>query len=426
MIEAVRDEAIPQISSASGPTISSADREILRRLAATVAELAAQPVQQTKRDLWYRHNALEATRPLVLCFPENAWGEIITPADLACEGAIAREWEYNLRREIFWGAEMRDDRVITPDFNVPFIHTESDWGLKVMRTGGEGGTAYTWNPPLKSYDDLDELHFPEIVVDDETTSRLFELAHETLGDLLQVRLKFKWVWSDGLTNTLAELRGLGQLMYDMYDHPAELHRLMAFLRDGRMARLDFLESNALLCLDNDDMYVGSGGYGWSHELPQGDFDGHVRPRDTWGFAESQETVGISPEMFAEFVFPYQLPLLERYGLNCYGCCEPLDTRWHVVKQIPRLRRVSVSPWSDVPTMAGHLTDQYIFSWKPNPADLAMGTFDEDSIRSRLRQAFRHACNCRIETIMKDTHTIRNDPRRIVRWVQIALEEAESL
>jgi hypothetical protein len=168
MIEAVRDEAIPQISSASGPTISSADREILRRLAATVAELAAQPVQQTKRDLWYRHNALEATRPLVLCFPENAWGEIITPADLACEGAIAREWEYNLRREIFWGAEMRDDRVITPDFNVPFIHTESDWGLKVMRTGGEGGTAYTWNPPLKSYDDLDELHFPEIVVDDET------------------------------------------------------------------------------------------------------------------------------------------------------------------------------------------------------------------------------------------------------------------
>ena len=426
MTEAIRGEVIPQISSAPGQTISPADRGILRRLAAMVAELAVQPVQQTKRDLWYHHNALEATRPLVLCFPENAWDEIITPADLACEGAIAREWEYNLRREIFWGAEMRDDRVITPDFNVPFIHTESDWGLKVTRTGGEGGGAYTWNPPLKSYDDLDELHFPEIVVDDETTSRLFELAHETLGDLLQVRLKFKWVWSDGLTNTLAELRGLGQIMYDMYDHPAELHRLMAFLRDGRMARLDFLESNALLCLDNDDTYVGSGGYGWSHELPQGDFDGHARPRDMWGFAESQETVGISPEMFAEFVFPYQLPLLERYGLNCYGCCEPLDSRWHVVKQIPHLRRVSVSPWSDVPTMAGHLTDRYIFSWKPNPADLAMGTFDEDSIRSRLRQAFRHACNCRIETIMKDTHTIRNDPRRIVRWVQIALEEAESL
>jgi hypothetical protein len=29
-------------------------------------------------------------------------------------------------------------------------------------------------------------------------------------------------------------------------------------------------------------------------------------------------------------------------------------------------------------------------------------------------------------IMKDNHTIGRDPRRVVRWVQIAREEAESL
>jgi hypothetical protein len=28
--------------------------------------------------------------------------------------------------------------------------------------------------------------------------------------------------------------------------------------------------------------------------------------------------------------------------------------------------------------------------------------------------------------MKDNHTIRNDPPRVVRWVQIAREEAENL
>ena len=74
----------------------------------------------------------------------------------------------------------------------------------------------------------------------------------------------------------------------------------------------------------------------------------------WGFGESQETVGVSPEMFAEFVLPYQLPILERFGLNCYGCCEPLDKRWEYVKQIPRLRRVSVSPWSNRAFMAERL------------------------------------------------------------------------
>ena len=32
--------------------------------------------------------------------------------------------------------------------------------------------------------------------------------------------------------------------------------------------------------------------------------------------------------------------------------------------------------------------------------------------------------CRVEVIMKDNHTIRNDPQRVIRWVRIAREEAE--
>jgi hypothetical protein len=146
----------------------------------------------------------------------------------------------------------------------------------------------------------------------------------------------------------------------------------------------------------------------------------------WGFSESQETVGVSPQMFAEFVFPYQLPILERFGLNCYGCCEPLDKRWHIVQQIPNLRRVSVSPWADLARMAEMLGDRYIYSMKPRPTDLAMDGFDEDRIRAELREALRVTRDCRVEVIMKDNHTIRNDPRRVIRWVQIAREEAEAL
>jgi hypothetical protein len=149
-----------------------------------------------------------------------------------------------------------------------------------------------------------------------------------------------------MTWPLVDIRGLEQMMLDMVDHPDDLHRLMAFLRDGHLAKLEFLEQNDLLSLNNDGTYVGSGGFGWTDELPQADFDGHVRTCDMWGFAESQETVGVSPAMFAEFVFQYQLPILQRFGLNCYGCCEPLDKRWHIVKQVPNLRRVSISPWAD--------------------------------------------------------------------------------
>jgi hypothetical protein len=216
------------------------------------------------------------------------------------------------------------------------------------------------------------------------------------------------------------------MMYDMMDHPDALHQLTAFLRDGHLHMLDFLEANGLLSLNNDDTYVGSGGFGWSHELPQADFDGRVRTIDMWGFAESQESVGVSPDMFAEFIFPYQLPILERFGLNCYGCCEPLDKRWHVVKQIPRLRRVSASPWVNMHDMAEMLDDRYIFSRKPSPSDLAMPTFDEASIRAGLREEMQITRNCRVEFIMKDNHTIRRDPNRVVRWVEIAKQEAGAL
>ena len=139
----------------------------------------------------------------------------------------------------------------------------------------------------------------------------------------------------------------------------------------------------------------------------------------WGFAESQETVGISPRMFDEFVFPYQLSLLERFGLNCYGCCEPLDKRWDVVRKVPRLRRVSVSVWANVPRMAELLGGDYVFSWKPNPAELAAPSFDEDAIRSGLRTMMRQTKSCRVEVIMKDNHTLCGDPSRAIRWTQIA-------
>lgn len=229
-----------------------------------------------------------------------------------------------------------------------------------------------------------------------------------------------------MTRTLVELRGLQQIMLDMVDNPDLVHRLMTILRDGTLAMLDYLERESLLSRNDNGTYVGSGGLGWSDELPKPDFDGKVRCCDMWGFAESQETVGISPEMFAKFVFPYQLPILERFGLNCYGCCEPLDKRWRVVAQIPNLRRVSMSPWADWAKMAEVLGGRYIFSLKPSPTDLAMDTFDEERIRIALREALRTTRQCRVEVIMKDNHTIRNDPSRVLRWVQIAREEAENL
>ncbi|MHB9030097.1 MAG: hypothetical protein ACYC9O_15130 [Candidatus Latescibacterota bacterium] len=405
--------------------VSREDHTILRELAAKTAELAARPVEAEKRDLWYRHNALEPTRPLIFCDPENGWNEIIPERDLRCVGALAREWEMALRKEIFWGESMGDDRVIQPVFDIPYVYSETDWGMHETKTGGLDGGSYVWDAPLKSYEDMDKLHVPVITVDYDATGRLLALAEETVGDFLTVRRTGKWWWTLGMTWTLVNLRGLEQIMLDTYDYPEHLKALMAFLSAGTLARLDFLEREGILSLNNDGTYVGSGGFGWTRELPQAGFDGEqVRTIDLWGFAESQETVTFSPAMFEEFIFPAQLPVLERFGLNCYGCCEPLDKRWHLAERIPRLRRVSVSPWASVPDMAEKLGSRYIFSYKPNPTDLAVPVMDEERVRRNLRQVFETTRHCRVEAIMKDNHTIGNNPENVKRWCRIAREEAE--
>jgi len=96
-----------------------------------------------------------------------------------------------------------------------------------------------------------------------------------------------------------------------------------------------------------------------------------------------------------------------------------------VKTLPRLRRISISPWADVATSAESLGRDFIFSWKPNPAVVAGETWDPAGVRAQIRSFLETTRGCVVEMIMKDTHTCRHDPRRMWEWVQIAREEAEA-
>src|ERR1035437_4828481 len=139
----------------------------------------------------------------------------------------------------------------------------------------------------------------------------------------------------GSTYPAILLRGMQNMFTDFRDYPDELRQLFATISTGHMNKLDYLESNNLLSLNNDGTYVGSGGYGYTDELPQPDFSGRVRCRDMWGFTESQESVGVSPRMYEEFIFPFEKPIMDRFGLTCYGCCEPVHSRWNAVRRHSR-------------------------------------------------------------------------------------------
>ena len=76
---------------------------------------------ETKRREWYRHNALQPGRPLLLVYPEGSWAEILPASVLQCEDLIAREVEYKLLARILQHDVLRDDMVFEPEFLVPKI-----------------------------------------------------------------------------------------------------------------------------------------------------------------------------------------------------------------------------------------------------------------------------------------------------------------
>jgi len=408
------------------------DKLILKNLGAEIAALASGPKMEERKKLWYSHNRLEKTRPVILCDPENGWNEIIADDEILCSNDIARHWENHLRKQLFWGQEMDDDYPVEPLFNLPLIYSETPWNVKnsqkevtTQKALLDGG-AYHIDTILEDYDQLKDLVKPSLTIDQQKSGQLFETASEIFTGTLEVRTNSLWFWSVGLTDEFTFLRGMNNLFMDFYDAPHKIHQLMSLLLEGTMEKLDFLEEKGLFNLNNDGTYVGSGGLGFTDELPGKGFEGIVRTQDMWGLAESQVTIGVSPEMFGEFIFPYQKQLMERFGLSCYGCCEPMDDRIDIVKSVSNLRRVSVSPWANKEIMADKLKHDYIYSLKPNPSHLAVPHINEDLIRRETKEALaltRHNC---LEIIMKDNHTLGGNRENVKKWTKIVREEIENL
>ena len=408
---------------------SRRDIDTLRRLAARKVEIAHDPVNLERKGAWYRLDSGHADRPMVLTEIGGVRDEVQPVADalLECEDKWARGHERRLRREIYQFDVLRDDHVIEPHINVGWRVEKSDYGVQTIERRAEDVDymgARRWDPPIKDLDrDFDRLRPRTFSVDREATLAGKEGLERVLGDIIPVRIRGGFWWTMGMTWPAINLIGLENLMMFMFDNPDGLYRLMAFLRDDHLAFAEWLEQEKLFTLNDENDYIGSGSIGYTDDLPQSDWrpGDPVRMRDQWVLLESQETVGVGPDQFEEFIFPPQRDIAERFGKVYYGCCEPVHSRWHVLRRMPNLARVSVSPWADEKFMARQLGRDYVYSRKPNPTLVSTENFDEDAIRADMRHTLEVARNCRVEIIMKDVHTLRNQPDRLPRWVQIARE-----
>ncbi|MEE8397376.1 MAG: hypothetical protein V3S89_00140 [Desulfobacterales bacterium] len=418
-------------NTTSRSKVDDADRIVLQRLAKRKAEIAADPTNLERKRLWYALDGGNAERPMVLAEILGVLNETLPDSVLECKDPGLRGLEYRLRMELYQFDILGDDHVIEPAIDMPWRAKIGDYGVSAtMEFGDNDGRlgAHVWDHPIKDLDrDLEKLHFRTLEVDREGTAERKALWEDIFDGILPVRIRGSYWWSMGMTLTAIQLIGLENLMLYMYDNPEGLKRLMSFLRDDHLHLARRLEEEGLMTLNNENDYLGSGSIGYTHDLPRKQQDnGGARLKDLWVLLESQETVGVGPKQFEEFVFPYQASLAELFGKCYYGCCEPVNNRWHILKNMPGLSRVSVSPWADEEFMADTLGNDIVYSRKPNPTQISTGSFDEKAIRAGIARTLSIAKDCRVELIMKDVHTLNNQPERLARWVEIAREVIDEM
>ena len=400
---------------------------VLRDLAKQVADIAAKPVQNERRDLWRKHNSFVRTRPPVICTAVFFWNELKFAESLQTEDWLYKNIESRLRRIILM-ARLDSDDIVEPYLTLgPSRLTPSGfsrWGLPIKhRSTTEAGGSWGFEPALAQESDIDKLVGFEHRIDEEATAKTLARVQDAIGDILPVTVSrapmYKGFWGD-ISTDFAQLRGLSQLMLDLVDRPEWVHRVCAFMRDAILRQHRQAEDAGHWKFADGANQAMS----YSQDLPD--------PTDTpagrnklWLHMAAQEMAQVSPAMHDEFILQYQLPIMEKFGLIAYGCCEDLTNKIDMLRKIPNLRRIAVSPFANIARCAEQIKTDYIFSWRPSPAEVISNGFKPEKTRKLIREGLEACRGCHVDITLKDVQTIGGNFQNLIDCMKIMRQEAEN-
>lgn len=412
--------------------VTEADRRVLRALGERLAVIAALPVQAGTAANWRALNGLRQVKPMVW-INEIPWHEMDVDGELRLQ--TTNDWcryhEWELRKLIYQWEHLPADMVVEQAVYSPLVVNNSGFGIVedvdiAMTDEANSIVSRHFNVQLHDEDDLEKIKFPVVSHDTAASEEQFGYLREIFDGVLEVKERgangFCFWFSPW--DEMIRWWGVQELMFDLYDRPGLVHKAIDRLVNAYLVALDQFEQQNLLRLNNSYYRIGSGGLGYTDELPGPGYDpAHVRAGDLWGSSAAQIFSDISPRMHGEFALQYELRWLGRFGLSYYGCCDPLHRKMAILEKIPNLRKVSMSPFVNIDEAVANVGDRYVFSYKPNPAVFAEENWHLDKAEHELQTvlAKAKAHGCVVEVIMKDISTLRYEPQRLWEWAQMASE-----
>ena len=400
------------------------DKRILRDLAARYAEIAALPIQQEKKAMWQRLNRLDPVKAMVN-ISQVPWHEMNVDDELTLrtEDPFHRKIEWELRRTLYEWRHMPADMFVEPLLVCPLVIHDTGFGIgedvDIVKTDERSSVVSRhFHRQITTMDDLEKIHMPTVTYDDAATEANRQRMEALFDGILPVEVHGPSVFWFAPWDELIRWYTVQAAMEDLLLNPDLVHAAIDRLVRAYLHRLDQYEAQNLFSLGRNRNTFAT------DELPRPGYDSnYIRPRDLWAIGAAQIFSDVSPAMHWEFALQYEVRWFKRWGLNYYGCCEPLHHKTDIVSRIPNLRKISMSPWVDVEAGAEAIGDRYVFSRKPNPAMVAVDDWDPDHARQDLIETLEatrpHGCS--VEFLLKDISTVRYEPQRLWDWSRIAAE-----
>lgn len=367
------------------------DVQILRTLANEYAQLVHTVDDKTLWELHAGVNDLCPQRPIVL-IDELPWHELNIDGSLSlhCLDPDFRQSENYLRQTLFHHKFFPGDMRIRPYLPIPKTIHSTGIGVNVKEEilGKENDgsiVSHRYENQFHSIEDVKKLHMPVITYDAETSNHRLWKIGEAIGDILPVKLVGEptgYGFGHTAWDTISTFMSVDNLLFALVDEPEMMHALVNKLTDIFLDTLRQYEELNLIDIDTPYCHSSSAA---SNELAKEpvDYD-HITAKNVWGRGLAQILATVSPAMHQEFEIECAKRALAPFGQVYYGCCEPLDTKIDIVKEIPNLRKISITPWADIHRASEAIGKNYVISAKPNPANLPFAASNPDLIRKELR------------------------------------------
>ncbi|MEM3604194.1 MAG: hypothetical protein QXU47_07290 [Candidatus Bathyarchaeia archaeon] len=397
--------------------IPQSDKEVLRGLGRQIVEIATSPINEEYVELQKRINNLELVKPIVYIY-EMPWHEMDVYGELKLKTKhpLCRRYEERLRRIIYkWnhrlGVPVEDPRFEYPGLDPVIVQPMQDYiydtgfGIyvqeDVVKTDERNPVvSHRFHVQIKSEEDIEKIKMPKVAFDYDRAEREFQILCDIFEDIVPVERRGISSFWFAPWDELVQWTGVKEILIDIYHRPNYVHKLVDRMIDAWLHRLEQYEKLGLL---RDD------------------------PMNLWGVGAAQVFAAASPAMHEEFALKHEKRWYEKWGLNYYGCCEPLHNRVDILKRnIPRLRKISMSPFIDFDKAVENVRDEFVFAWKPNPAVLTASDWDPEEIQKDMERKLKKAreFNCIVEIHMKDISTVKYQPQRLWEWAKITSQAAE--